>query len=273
MKEIKSRLSIALLFLLALPTAALAQWQVNERVWSPPRAGNFHVLSHTNWPPIPGISGSIYQDCPVYFVSPGHFLVDDSALVLAQELAQQNGHHQPAAARKRSPRAHKPAKRANLMRRMKTHKPAIPSTSRALLSKSCCCIAPLCLALTCSAQGTMTFTFEGAPRGTTSFVGVYYEAGMSFGAAPGNVTLAGGGIPGYPENGTGYLQAPDGNVDFFFTNSPTKIYFNLLSLDLAAYNTSAPFPATFQVVGYRPMAPSVTNYFTLTTALPGFQTF
>jgi hypothetical protein len=91
MKELTSRLSITLLLLLAVLTVAHAQWQVNERVWSPPRAGNFKILSHTNWPPMPGITGSIYQDCPVYFVSPGHFLVDDSALVLAQELAQQNG--------------------------------------------------------------------------------------------------------------------------------------------------------------------------------------
>jgi hypothetical protein len=91
LKELTSRLSITLLLLLAVLTVAHAQWQVNERVWSPPRAGNFKILSHTNWPPMPGITGSIYQDCPVYFVSPGHFLVDDSELVLAQELAQQNG--------------------------------------------------------------------------------------------------------------------------------------------------------------------------------------
>ena len=91
MKELTSRLSITLLLLLAVLTVAHAQWQVNERVWSPPRAGNFRILSHTNWPPMPGIAGSIYKDCPVYFVSPGHFLVDDSDLVLAQQLAQENG--------------------------------------------------------------------------------------------------------------------------------------------------------------------------------------
>ncbi|MGD0263016.1 MAG: hypothetical protein ABSD29_24895 [Verrucomicrobiota bacterium] len=119
----------------------------------------------------------------------------------------------------------------------------------------------------------MTFTFEGAPRGTVQNVGVYYESGMSFGAAPGNVVLNGGGIPGYPDDGTGYLQMPDGNVDFFFTNTLPTRYFNLVSLDLAAYNTSSRFPGTFEIVGYQPMAGTVTNYFTLTTPLPGFQTF
>ena len=135
-------------------------------------------------------------------------------------------------------------------------------------------VALLSLAATCHGQGTMTFTFEGQPPGTSSQVGVYYESGMLFGPnGPGSLYLSGGGIPGFAEDGTGYLQAPDGHVAFYFTNTFPTRYFGLTSLDLAGYSTGAPFPSTFQVVGYHPMDGTVTNFFTLTTPLPSFQTF
>lgn len=119
------------------------------------------------------------------------------------------------------------------------------------------------------AQGTMTITFEGAPRGSIQDVGTYSESGLYFGAAPGNVFLCGGGVSGYPENGTGYLLVPDFNLVFFFPGSagPSR-YFNFLSFDAAEY---AGGPFTMQVVGDRGMNGMVTNSFSLTST--NFQTF
>jgi hypothetical protein len=115
----------------------------------------------------------------------------------------------------------------------------------------------------------MTFTFEGAPKGTEVNVGYYVESGMGFGGAPGNVRLSGGGIAGHPDNGTGYLVVPDWNLAFNFesTTEPSR-YFNFLSFDAAEYDVG---PLTMQVVGNRGMNGMVTNYFSLTSQ--AFQTF
>ena len=121
----------------------------------------------------------------------------------------------------------------------------------------------------------MTFTFEGAPRGTELDVGTYYESAMRFAAiAPGRVLLSGGGIPGYPDDGTGYLEIPDGypgvgGLSFGPTNTfPTLAPFNLVSFDGAVYDGEG--PKTLEFVGYKPMAGTVTNYFTVDFQ---FQTF
>jgi hypothetical protein len=118
----------------------------------------------------------------------------------------------------------------------------------------------------------MTFTFEGAPSGTRVNVGTYSAAGMYFGPiGPGNLLLNGGGIAGYPDDGTGYLEVPDGNISFNF--SPNEIPFTLISLDAPRFANFA--PPTLEVVGYKAqiMGPitTVTNFFTVTSA--NFQTF
>ena len=92
---------------------------------------------------------------------------------------------------------------------------------------------------------------------------------MSFGPiGPGNVLLSGGGISGAPDNGTGYLEIPDGNLSVSFTNTPTR-YFNLVSFDAAEFDGFG--PQTLTIVGYPGMSAPVTNYFTVNSLT--FQTF
>jgi hypothetical protein len=127
----------------------------------------------------------------------------------------------------------------------------------------------------CMAQGTLTFTFDGASRGTELVVGTYFESGARFSPiAPGNLLLNGGGISGYPDNDTSYLEVPDGypgsgGLTFGFTNAFPSIYFNLVSFDAAEYDSAG--PQTLQVVGYKPMAGTVTNSFSVSSL--SFQTF
>src|SRR5271167_2914201 len=77
-----------------------------------------------------------------------------------------------------------------------------------------CFVAP-----TCHGQGTMTITFQGAPPGEQIQIGAYTDAsGMQFNPlTPQRLYLNGGGIPGYPDNGTCYLENPDGSIQFSFT--------------------------------------------------------
>jgi len=123
-------------------------------------------------------------------------------------------------------------------------------------------------------QGTLTFTFEGAPFGTRVSTNNYLQAGMNFSViAPGQLFLNGGGILGSPSNGTGYLEVPDafvggGGLTFGFTNFLPSTYFNLVSFDAAAYGGLG--PQTIEVIGYPGMAAPVTNFFTATSQ---FQTF
>jgi hypothetical protein len=92
--------------------------------------------------------------------------------------------------------------------------------------------------------------------------------------APGQLYLSGGGIPGYPDNGTGYLEVPDGGPGSgglsFEPNQPfpASFAFNLVSFTAAEYDSEG--PDTLEVVGYHPMAGTVTNYFTVDFQ---FQTF
>jgi hypothetical protein len=127
----------------------------------------------------------------------------------------------------------------------------------------------------------MTFTFEAMPRGVTVPVATYSESGMQFWNpyGPENLVLAGGGVSSRPDNGTGYLQVSSGAMLAFSFNTFPSTYFNLLSFDAAEYDTAFPGPVTLEVVGYRPMAGTVTNFFTLdgindgTGLLQDFQTF
>ena len=94
---------------------------------------------------------------------------------------------------------------------------------------------------------------------------------MEFGTlTPQSLYLSGGGIPGYPDNGTGYLEIPAGSMRIGPTNTfPTSAPFNLVSLDAAEYDGAG--PKTLTVVGYHAMAGNVTNYFTVSSQT--FQTF
>jgi hypothetical protein len=96
---------------------------------------------------------------------------------------------------------------------------------------------------------------------------------MQFGPlTPQRLYLNGGGIPGYPDNGTCYLENPEGSMQFgFHTFPPTSplVPINLVSFDAAEYDSFG--PQTLTVVGYLPMAGTVTNYFTVSSQT--FQTF
>jgi hypothetical protein len=145
----------------------------------------------------------------------------------------------------------------------------------------------LCLALLlgeCLGQGSMTLTFEGQPKGTVLQTGPYYEGGMEFRAIPfGALYLSGGGITGYPDNGTGHLwvpsNGPGSGVEFSSIGGTTL--FNLVSFNAAEYYDFGSTVLT--VVGYKPqiMGPmiAVTNIFTTdgindgTGPLQDFETF
>jgi hypothetical protein len=121
----------------------------------------------------------------------------------------------------------------------------------------------------------MTVTFEGAARGTQTQFGAnpYTDAsGMQFGSlTPQSLYLNGGGIPGYPDNGTCYLEIPAGSMRFGYNTFPPGniVPFTLVSFDGAEYDNFG--PKTLEVVGYHPMAGTVTNYFTVSSQT--FQTF
>ena len=124
-------------------------------------------------------------------------------------------------------------------------------------------------------QGTLTFKFEGQPSGTSAQT-IYTDAGMQFHPiAPGALYISGGGVPGYPDNGTGYLYAPDNGIWFGFTSPNPVILFDLVSFDAARYADAA--PPTIEVVGHKfqIMGPfiTVTNFFTLSSGGSDFQTF
>jgi hypothetical protein len=104
----------------------------------------------------------------------------------------------------------------------------------------------------------------------------YVESAMQFNVLPeGGLFLVGPGVPGYPQDGTGYLEAPDvfvGGGGLEFSLNPVAS-FNLISFDLAGIVNGA--RPTVEVVGYelQIMAPTlmVTNYITVTS--DNFQTF
>src|SRR5208283_3517096 len=115
-----------------------------------------------------------------------------------------------------------------------------------------CAACIVCLIAECQGQGTMTFTFEGQPPGTISGGMAYYvESGMQFNVIPeGGLFLVGPGVPGYPQDGTGYLEAPDvfvGGGGLEFSLTPAAL-FNLVSFDAARCATGS--NPTLEVIGY-----------------------
>ena len=137
------------------------------------------------------------------------------------------------------------------------------------------CLMLLSLPGDCFSQGTMTIGFQGAAPGVQTMFGAnpYTDpvSGMQFGSlTPQSLLLNGGGIAGYPDNGTCYLEV-GGDMRFGPDTFPPTIPlvpFNLLSFDAAELISG---PQTLTVVGYHPMAGTVTNYFTVSSQT--FQTF
>lgn len=85
----------------------------------------------------------------------------------------------------------------------------------------------------------------------------------------------GGESPGYPDDGSAYLQAYEPTA-FSFNSGPL---FGLMSVDLAEYSTVYAFPATIEFIGYHPDGSIVIQTFTTdgiidgNGPLPDFQTF
>jgi hypothetical protein len=157
-----------------------------------------------------------------------------------------------------------------------------------LLVKACvACVAGaacFCLPLHLGAQGTFEqlITFDGPPvqrPGTQYGVGYYHEAGVWFTPIPGvgtdSFTRNGGGISGYPDNGTAYLQAMLGDSLRFGLDDGSS--FDPVSVDLAEYSDVVRWPTTVHFVGYRQDGSVLTD--DITTAgifngvAPVFQTF
>jgi hypothetical protein len=105
------------------------------------------------------------------------------------------------------------------------------------------------------AQGTFTVTFNGPPvqpPGTQSGVQSYYESGVWFLPFPGSefgFVRNGGGILGYPDNGTAYLQAGFASTLIFGMEDGSS--FDPVSVDLAEYSDVLRDPVTVHFVGYR----------------------
>jgi len=166
---------------------------------------------------------------------------------------------------------------------MNTNHPAQDRYSKCTLEQKIKLVFALLLLFlpaACMGQGTMTIGFQGPPPGVQTMRGAnpYTDAatGMQFGGlTPQSLLLNGGGIPGYPDNGTCYLEIPAGSMRFgpnTFPPTGTAVPFNLLSIDAADLLAG---PQTLTVVGYKIqiMAPilMVTNSFTVSSQT--FETF
>jgi hypothetical protein len=142
-----------------------------------------------------------------------------------------------------------------------------------------------CVLVSSSGQGTLQITFDGPPiqaPGTGRIVTDYFESGMLFTATnpiTHNVDFMrnGGGISGFPDDGTAYLQGGPSTLMFSFTN---LFLFGLVSVDLAEYSTYfSNEPVTVPFIGYQLDGSTVTNVFTTdgiidgTGPLADFQTF
>ena len=147
-------------------------------------------------------------------------------------------------------------------------------------------LGPFFALVQCFGQGTFTqIAFDGPPPqppGTQYIVQRYDEAGMSFTPIDPNAPFAGfarngGGISGFPENGTAYVQA--GVASTFKFSSINGFFFDLVSVDLAEYSIGFQQPVAVQFVGYKPDGSTVTTEFVTdgiidgTGPLADFQTF
>jgi hypothetical protein len=110
-------------------------------------------------------------------------------------------------------------------------------------------------------QGSLQITFDGPPAvapGTAIEVTNYFESGMFFRPKPGFYGFGRRGPttdPGWPNNGTAFIEPGSGSLVFSFTNGST---FNLVSVDLAGYSSVVP-DITAQFVGYRADGSTVTT--------------
>lgn len=146
----------------------------------------------------------------------------------------------------------------------------------------CAGIVTLLLSL-CGAtsQGTFTVTFDGPPLqppGTARVVQSYSESGVWFAPIPGTdgFTRRGGSpIPGWPDDGTAYVQASLGDSLRFSMGDGSS--FDPVSVDLAEYSDIVRDPETVHFVGYRQDGTVLTD--DITTAgifngvAPVFETF
>ena len=131
-------------------------------------------------------------------------------------------------------------------------------------------------------QGTVTVTFDGyppQPPGTVYGIHQYAEClyFTAIGSNAGGFVRNGGGIPGFPNNGTAFLQA-----DIESSLAGTRLdglQFSLISVDLAEFSTVVSNAAIVRFVGYRHDGTVVTTDFTTdgiidgTGPIPDFQTF
>ncbi len=90
-----------------------------------------------------------------------------------------------------------------------------------------------------SAQGTFTVAFDGPPvqpPGTGKVVQYYGEEGVWFVPIPGSdgFTRMGGGILGYPDDGTAYVQSISGGSLMFGLDDRSS--FDPVQVDLAEYS-------------------------------------
>jgi hypothetical protein len=131
----------------------------------------------------------------------------------------------------------------------------------------------------CQGQGTINITFDGPPTqppGTAILLQQYSESGMHFSPLPGSLygfIRQGGGVSGYPENGTTYLQAALGcSLQFSSLNG---MLFDLVSVNLAEYSILYSSPQTVHFIGYRPDGSTITTDGIIDGAGPlaDFQTF
>jgi len=143
----------------------------------------------------------------------------------------------------------------------------------------------------CFGQGNLhplLITFDGQTPGTQVSVQQYGESGMLFTQyrtvgtnvfpSPFGFARNGGGISGYPENGTAYLQAGS-TTDTLVCRFTDGSLFELVSVDLAEYSIVFQSPLTAHFVGYRPNGSTMTVNVTTdgiidgTGSLVDFQTF
>jgi hypothetical protein len=124
----------------------------------------------------------------------------------------------------------------------------------------------------CYGQGTLHFTFDGQPPGTSVYIEQYFESGMWFRplgvVGPGNGFIRQGrSYSLYPENGGTYLQASLGD-SLMFSFSDGRL-FDLTSVDLAEYSTVLSDARSVPFVGYRYDGSIVTATFTTDGMIDG----
>jgi hypothetical protein len=120
----------------------------------------------------------------------------------------------------------------------------------------------------------LTITFDGSPvqpRATEYFVTYYFESGLAFTPEtdiPGDsFTRCGGGISGFAEDGSAYLQQGV-SLEFSFTNG---LSFSLLSVDLAGFAGPDSQDIDIEFVGHKSDGSLVTYSFSGTGI--AFQTY